>query len=289
MKPEAPIWTKDQLALLADGRLSGDARVVGLLLSLAGEEGLSYDELQELLPDVGRYKLRAAAQKLERCKWADRLIGGRGHSDRFVYIACPPGATYVENRLAIFGILKDRVRNIGNLSAFRVPNISTLSPSSSYTTPPPPPMDARAREWVESSEVLKGCRGSLVDYLTERVEADHQLAYAQTVAGWIEGTDEGAWWTPGGTRLDREARAKIVAGCLNELRQGDEVGQYFKGPPGDARNLRSKIRYRVKSKQGAEQDAARTERTNGRPATRTAGQAGTKQGTGGGREVAVER
>lgn len=257
MAEDGPVWTPDQVALLADARLTGDARVVGLLLSHAGEQGLSYLELEELLPDASRDRLRVAVQKLERFKWADRLIGGRGHGDRFVYIACPPGATYQADRLAIFGTAINRMPASGNLKALSVPASSNLRRPSSTTPLPPPPLDARAREWALSSEVLKGCRGSLLDYLSERVHPDKQLAYAQTVAGIIEGTDERLWKDRTGVVAVTKDRAKIVAGCLNELRQGDEVGQYFTGPPGDVRNLQSKIRYRVKSETDAKRDAER--------------------------------
>jgi hypothetical protein len=78
----------------------------------------------------------------------------------------------------------------------------------------------------------------------------------------IEGTDEGTWMARDGSHV-RENRTKIVAGCLNELRQGDEVGRYFTGPPGDVKNLRAKIRFRVKSATDAKRDAARGEQNAG--------------------------
>lgn len=273
MAEEGPAWTQDQLALLADARLTGDARVVGLLLSHAGEQGLSYIDLEELLPDASRDRLRVAAQKLERCKWADRLIGGRGHGDRFVYIACPSGATYRENRVAIFGMLKHRMPATGTLSAISVPASPMLKASSSSSTaPPPPPLDARAREFIRSTESLKGLRGSLLDYLeTGRAgDGDRQLAYAQSVAGIIEGTDEATWMQPDGSHV-RDGRAKIIAGVLNELRQGDEIGRYFTGAPGSIANLRAKIRYKVKSIAGVTRDATRQRNSNDPGAAAAAG------------------
>jgi len=124
--------------------------------------------------------------------------------------------------------------------------------------PPPPPLCARARGAIEKhGEVFGGCRGSLADYLTERVAPDEQHAYAMTVLGWIQGTDPSVWMGAGG-EIVTEDRPRIIAGCLNELRTGDEVGRYFTGHPGSPKNLRAKIRYQVRSILGAKGDAKRT-------------------------------
>jgi len=121
----------------------------------------------------------------------------------------------------------------------------------------------RAREKIqafvdEHADVLAGCRNSLLDYLAERVDPDRWLAYAQTLVGSLQGTDEYMWMTADGGHYPVTGRAKIVAGALNELRQGDEVGRYFPGPPGDFGNLRAKTRYKVKAETGAERDARRS-------------------------------
>jgi hypothetical protein len=260
---QAPPWTTDQLALLADGRLTGDARVIGLLLSHAGEQGLSYAELEELLPDASRDRLRVAIQKLERCKWADRLIGGKGHSDRFIYIACPPDVTYRENRLADLGILIYRMPASSTLKAFSVPATGTLSPpSSSSNLPLPPPPDAHAREGVspeaeqaieESDELLAGCRGSLRDYLAARVKPEHQHGYVRKLQGALRGLDE-FMWTDRKARKVTTDRTAILASAFNELLSGGEVAEHFRGPPGDFGNLRTTVRFLVAAKLGTPAD-----------------------------------
>ena len=184
---EALVWTHDQLALLGDSRLTGDERVVGLLLSHAGSDGLSYGDIEELLPDISRDRLRRSTQKLDRTKWASRKVGGRGHPDVFTFLDSPPTGTYPNYRLAaahnlldsmpvtwhlsglsmpvtgnlldsvpVTGHLLDSMPVTGNLSGLSLPAAGNLSPPSSSTPVPPPLPDARAREVDEKTETRSG-------------------------------------------------------------------------------------------------------------------------------------
>lgn len=288
---ESPLaWTNDQLALLGDTRLPAAACRIGLAISLAGPGGVevSKAELAGLLGPSEAASDDTIARHLKRLEmvgWLRRESGGRGHSDRFVFIEMGPTDAL---RSAFGAALSDRYRSGAEVNAAIDPHpsggkfssrsraeVNALSsgsgaevkpPSSSSTEPPPPPpLDARARDFLDRTECLVGCRGSLVDYLTERVECDRQLAYVQTVVGIIEGTDERLWKGRNGKDRVTTDRPKIIAGCLNELRQGDEVGKYFPGSPGDIRNLQSKIRYKVKAETDAKRDTERRAGAAGAP------------------------
>lgn len=251
--------TEDQLALLGDTRLPPAARVIGLMISLAGPEGveLRRSALGALLhgapsdDTVGRH-LRA----LEQTQWVVRAKGGRGHPDTYRILARHECGAKTTLRSALSGELKDSLALRGVLKPLSTPLDAELRAPTSSSLPPPPPPNARVREFVLSRETMEGCRTRLLDYLAERIEPGFQLGYAQTVAGMIEGSDEQVWRKPTGAVLT-DGRAGIVGACLNELRAGDERGKYFPGPPGDVRNLRSKIRYRVKEIDGQERDAKR--------------------------------
>jgi len=261
--------TPDQLALLADTRLPTPARIIGLLISehpegwevskeqLAGFMGPSEGASDDT---IGRH-----LKRLEVAGWVSREPGGRGHPDRFRILAPHECGGNGALRAAFVSQVNLTYRPGAALNTLSTgPGAALSRPSSSSTEPPPPPLDARARDFIDRTECLVGCRGSLTDYLTERVSAEHHLAYAQTVAGMIEGTDERVWMARDGTHV-RAGRQQIVAGCLNELRQGDEVGRYFPAAPGNVRNLQSKIRYRVKAETDAKRDAERRSESPGAP------------------------
>lgn len=257
-------WTADQLAILADDRLTAEARIVGLLVSHAGESGLGYDELEALITDASRERLRRAVGKLERCKWVLRTVGGRGHGDRFTLIASAESTPYRAYRVAILNTLSDTLPETQKLSPVRYPQlrVSKTPSSSSSVPPPPPPLGAGVREAIDSSLVLRPCRDQLVAYL-ELGRSEQPLEYVRSVEGALSGLAEHLWRDQFGGSW-REARAELVAGCLNEIAQGDEIGKYFPGPPGDFSNLAGKIRYRVKANAGAKNDAERR-RTSGSP------------------------
>ena len=260
---DLPLWTSDQLALLGDGRLTGDARTIGLLLSIAGDDGLSYGDLEGLLPDASRDRLRKAITKLDRCKWIIRQVGGRGHGDRFALLASSESASYTGIRLAILDTLSDTLPETSTLRGHSLPKPSTLRPpSSSSYLPPPPPLSAQTRELVESSLGLRDCRDNLIAYL-ELGRSERPDAYVRSVEGAVHGNREELWRDSRGNRL-AEDRAKIVAGCLDDLAQCDEVGKYFGHPPGDFNNLAQKIRYRVKTVLGAKHDGAHSRTASGK-------------------------
>ena len=127
-----------------------------------------------------------------------------------------------------------------------------------------------ARVIDASSGALDGCRGSLRDYLAERVDPERQHAYVQRVVTALQGADEWMWRDRTGTAL-HESRTKVLAAALNELLAGDEVGKHFPEPPGGYGNLRSKVRYLVASSLGVDSDAKKAIGADGpvRPAKRT--------------------
>lgn len=260
--------TPDQLALLADARLSREARIMGLHIASLGEgaHAIAHSAFRRLLGRGARGMAKddtigGYIQELVEYGWVTREPGGQG-SPRYTF-APPPRGSNPDAFLPLESSPPPPWGGKAPVSPTTMGGQTAPTSSSSKEPPLPPPLEARARAFVESSEVLVGCRGSLLDYLAERVETDRQLAYAQSVAGTIEGTDEQVWMARDGSHV-RENRAAIVAGCLNDLRAGDEVGKYFPGPPGDPRNLKSKVRYKVKSLTDARRDAKR-ERSSGPP------------------------
>jgi hypothetical protein len=104
---------------------------------------------------------------------------------------------------------------------------------------------------------LDGCRGSLRDYLAERVSPERQHAYVQRVVTALEGADEWMWKDRTGRTL-RDGRTAVLAAAFNELLAGDEIGKHFPEPPGGYGNLRSKVRYLVASQLGVERDATKS-------------------------------
>lgn len=78
--------TPEQLALLADARLSTDARVVGLWVSEHAADWTEVDvaEFEDLLSaDAGKDRRQRAVRQLLRYAWIERKPGGRGHNDLF--------------------------------------------------------------------------------------------------------------------------------------------------------------------------------------------------------------
>ena len=255
--------TEAQLALLADTRLSARARLAALYLSeIEGSDEqaieLPSSVFEGLLGkswDVLRPDLRA----LERAGWVERKANtGRGHSPGYRFLAYAKSPPFQELRVAFLHTLNFGIGETATLNADGMGKSATLNAPTSTTSipPPPPPLDARAREFIAERESLVDTRKPLLDYVTEKVDPGKHLAYVHTVAGIIEESDERLWMARDGSYV-HEGRAKIVSGCLNELRQGHEVGRYFPGPPGDIANLQSKIRYKVRSITDAKRDAER--------------------------------
>ncbi len=255
--------TEAQLALLSDTRLSARARFVGVFLSeieSPSEHGpeIPSDFFESFFGhswDV----LRRDVKALEKAGWIERKTQtGKGHSPAYRFLDHAKTPPYQDLRTAFLHTLSDSLGENVALKDFSLGgSVALNAPTSSSSKPLPlPPLDARAREFISESESLVGTRDTLIDYLVEKVDTRKQLAYSQTVAGIIEGSDERLWMARDGSHL-KEGRAKIISGCLNELRQSDEIGKYFPGPPGDIRNLQSKIRYKVKAQTDAKRDADR--------------------------------
>jgi hypothetical protein len=108
------------------------------------------------------------------------------------------------------------------------------------------------REVIEQ-EAFKGCRDSLMDYLKDRVREDRRHGYVQRVAMTLTGADENFWKDSSGETL-KEGRTEILAAAFNELAAGDERGEYFREQPGGFGNLRSKVRYLVRTRLGQKRD-----------------------------------
>jgi hypothetical protein len=264
-------WTADQVALLGDSRLHAEARVVGLVMSLqdAGEDGsapVGFPELRELLPALTDDRIRAALRQLEACGWTERRAGGRGHPDRFTFLGSVVGAVYSQIRLALARNLMDRFGCESSLNALRLGCGPSLSPPSTTTPPPSPPpaqggdveksgLHPDAARAVEGAvETLQGCRGSLRDYLADRVDPELQYAYVQRLVTSLEGADEWMWKDRRGGTL-HDGRTGILAAALNELLACPETGRHFPEAPGGFGNLRSKVRYLVAAQLGTERDA----------------------------------
>lgn len=248
---------------------------MGTYLAKQGEEvEVSTQEWQVILGRSRRgapkrQTISGYVSELEMYGWIERRPGGSG-SPRYRFLQSLSGTGE---------------KSLQSLSGLYSPSeITSTVPKRGGRASPPPlntPVTSSsvargAESFIEdSADVLNGCRGSLRDYLAERVEPERQLAYVQTLVGMMQGTDEWAWTDGAGNRVPLEDRSTIVAGCLNELRLGDEVGQYFPQSPGGIKNLRSKIRYKTKAVLGAKRDAkaekAKTEaKANNRPSNQGA-------------------
>ena len=272
--------TDDRLALMADVRLSGDARMMVLLLIEMGRGDDGWHEVPResfravLSGGPSDETIRRHLRQLEALGWieSNTNTGRRPPQFRIVDRSKSQFRTLLvtaarellphtdEGQTALPHTHEGQTvsfppHGCGPEAVSPTPTRGRSVPPPPPIPPPPPPLNARVREVVESDN-LSGCRGSLGDYLVARVEEPYRLGYAQTVAGMIQGTDEAVWMARDGSHV-REGRAQIIAGCLNEMLAGDEIGRYFPGPPGDVRNLRTKIRYQVKSITGAKNDARR--------------------------------
>lgn len=279
---------QDFLALLADARIPSDARVMAMLILEMGDgwHELSHEQFAALLDGPSSETIRRHLRKLENAGWIESKTNTGRRAPQYRFRPWDEAGPFQGVRNALLASLPESMPHTDEGETISAPQHGGVddsfaphrrggepvsptptrgrgAPTSSSLPPPPPPPPPsdRAIEFGEGRESMVGCRGSVADYLaTGRVEGhDRQLAYVQSVAGIIEGTDEQLWMQPDGSRI-HEGRAQIIAGCLNELRQGDEVGKWFPAPPGDIRNLHSKIRYKVKSIAGAKRDAERRPR-----------------------------
>lgn len=259
--------TDRERTLIQDARLSREARLMGLYIAGEGDDWteVSTEDWQRLLGrsqqggTPTRRTISHYASELVTWGWIEKKPGGAG-SPRYRFL--PGSQSHTE---ALRSSQRHAERN-GSVAPRDTQDPATGPPDTPKASPPPLATTSSsasvAREAEEAIErfadALAGCRGALRDYLLERVPPDRQLAYVQTLVGTIQGTDEWAWTDGTGSKVPPDERPTVVAGCLNELRLGDEVGQYFPQPPGGFKNLRSKIRYKAKAKLGSERDAKDT-------------------------------
>jgi hypothetical protein len=206
--------------IVADPRLTSDAvRLVLYVRELGpGEHEIDAADLR-LLMGCRSSKPVYAARKVAIDRGYLRFReGGQGHSNRYEYVAPQ-----------------------GDLSENRLPHKATYSPpvvEGGDVVPPMVPLHPIAPDAEKAlerhDEVLTGCRGPLRDYLRRRVQPPRQASYVHDIASKIEGM--GFQWH--GTPLTE--RVRFVNGALNELAATEESTEY-KYPPGDPRNLRTKI------------------------------------------------
>lgn len=273
----------DQLlaAIIQDPRLPAEGRVIIIEVALRGEGGhtISFGDFCRLLPGSSERAVRRGLRDAEETKWLKRVHGGRGHSDKWIFSPnttatlsdSPPTNENLSDLASHKGEkLNDRVGTNERLSDLAYAKSGGLSPPSTTTPPPPSPI---ARANVSQNEdnslhpdaaraidgadgVLAGCRGSLRDYLVDRVEHERQYAYVQRVVTSLQGADEWMWQDRRGKKLDPGSdRTEILAAAFNELASGDEVSNHFPEAPGGFGNLRSKVRYLVASRLGVERDS----------------------------------
>jgi hypothetical protein len=246
---------KELETLMADTRLSADARVLGFLIasrSERGPAGLEAEELEDALSaDAGPHRRRQAIRQLERRGYLERTPGGRGHPDRYEF-RVPPNDSLNMDRVPKSDTLKESVEVYTTTKHHpkqdRVPPNATLNgPHTrdkvvevvSSTVEALPPISPMATEALEQhAALLAGCRGALTDYLQAHVPEPKQQPYVQTVATWLNGFGF-TWTTPSGARVPAKERTGMLAAALNELStQGEEEMKY---KPGDPRNLKTKL------------------------------------------------
>jgi len=228
--------TPDQASLLADTRLSREARIVGLYISAFGiqPQEIPHETFRMLLGGAGRGVAKddtigGYVKELTTFGWiTQNLNTGRGHAPSYEFR--PPSQGGPNQRIAplLRGGLNMDPPPSGGLNTDGPPMSGGLKPPSS-STPPLPPPSARVREDVENSivaeamtamevsaDVLKGCRGSLKDYLAKRVDPRHQHGYVQRLVASMQGRDEFMWRDRRGGTL-HEGRPDVLALAFNEL------------------------------------------------------------------------
>lgn len=303
VKEPLPIAKADFLALLADARIPSDARIMAMLILELGDgwHEISHEQFGALLDGPSDETIRRHLRKLEHAGWIESKKNTGRRAPQYRFRSRSEAGAFGGFRDALLAALPEALAHThegqkplphthegethgsaphprGAEAVCPTPTRGREPPSSSscIPPPPPPPTRARAREAEhllsieaeraieKSGDVLNGCRDSLRDYLRMRVEPGLQYGYVQRVVTSLEGgADEWIWRDKYSGQTLREGRTAILAAAFNELAAGDETGPYFPDPPGGWGNLRSKVRYLVGARFGAERDAKRKEKRDG--------------------------
>lgn len=254
--------TQDQLALLADARISSDARLLVMLVMLMGEgwHEVEHATFRALLTggpsnETVRRHLRAA----EAAGWIERKAGGRGHATSYRFL--PRGERSWQFRDALVCALPDKaLRGVAlsefsptTQSAYAPPVVrstmvgsSTMEKSRAPAREDPGVSDQAAEAMAGRDGDLNGCRGALRDYLETSVPTSRQYGYVQTLVTWLDGIDRSVFQLPDGGQLPADKRTGYLALALNELMAGDE--SQMKRPVGDPGNLKTKLNILLKQR-----------------------------------------
>ena len=200
--------------------------------------------------------------ELEGFGWLERRAGGRGKPDSFLFTVPPGGIPSVT--VPSGGTPgKDSVhtsQTVSDLASTPARRYSgpAVAASSSCCSTSPARLDDDVEELV-SAELFKGCRGALRDYLTipDRVDASARRGFVRRLEMWLNGADASVWKDSTGSSLEPDRRTAVLAAALNELAAGKEVGKDFPYAPGAFGNLRTKVRYQVRTLMGQDRDAKR--------------------------------
>lgn len=244
----------DLAAVVGDTRLSADARIIVLHVAFMGkgEHELGYAELTRLLNQAGEKRVRRAVRDAHEVGWLTVRWGGR-HCPRFTFNPANSAGldereTLPEEQGQIFDPAEVAGLNGAGPLARGFVEPSTTDDAVDDIPPVVPPFasvapDAEAAI-VASGDQLRGCRGSLRDYLVRCVPSRRQYGYVQVVRAWRDGAGN-VFRRPDGSTVPPTEQNAVLAEALNDLSASDEAK--MKRPVGDPANLRTKINVLLKA------------------------------------------
>lgn len=244
---------------IQDARLTPGACRVALYVAALGDgwHEVPHSAFAAVLNHPGEKRLRSDLQLAEEFGYLDRKSGGRGHHDRY-RVSPALAAPLNGNSPSHDAGLKNSPAPDDTLNGHSPAPEATLRGDSrgvaveggvsegvADSAREGPELSRKAERALDQHEdKLEGCRGSLRDYLAERVpDPTRQMGYVHKVAGWIDGTDSDIWRAPDGDRVDSDRRTAILADALNDLLASDEPD--MKRPVGDPANLRTKVKILI--------------------------------------------
>lgn len=276
--------TCDYLALLADARLPGDARIMALIILVMGNgwHEVTHDQFRAFLPyGPSDETIRRHLRHLEGSGWLETKTNtGRRPPQYRVRLraeAGPFGGVRDALLASIIPLLPPT--DVGQTSSMPpTPEGQNPLPHSPvgqrHSTPLPSgaeaptttaaikedgccySLDPKAAEIV-SGDLFRGCRGALRDYLKLRVATEVQPGYVQRLAMVLNGADQSWWRNRKGDGIPEKRRTSMLAMALNELAGGTEVGEHYRDRPGNIGNLRTKVRHEVQIELGQSADKER--------------------------------